>query len=120
MSVATGAIAEDTACKWLTKQKLKVLDRNFHSRFGEIDIIAEDNGMLCFIEVRYRKNQSFGSAAETVTINKQKKILQTANHYLSTHRQYSQHPCRFDIIAMHGNKDEPEIDWLQNAFMIAP
>ncbi len=118
MSVGTGALTEDIACKWLSKQKLKIHERNFHSRFGEIDIIADDHGTLCFIEVRYRKNQQFGNAAETVTASKQKKILTTANHYLMSHSKYSHAPCRFDIIAMHGDKDNPEIDWLKNAFMI--
>ena len=116
MSISRGAGAEQIACGWLTAGGVRIKQQNFHCRFGEIDIIAEHGDTLCFIEVRYRKTRAYGDAAESVTQTKRRRLAQTARHYLMRHPAEYRRPCRFDIIAMHGNMAAPEIDWHQNAF----
>ncbi len=101
----TGARAEQAACRYLQKQKLKVIAKNYRCRFGEIDIVCRSDEHLVFVEVRYRHSAHFGSAAR---------------HYLSCNagaKQYSELPCRFDVIeASPGNSGELQLNWLPNAF----
>ncbi len=117
MTKLIGNQAEIIACDWLSS-KTTIKAKNFYSRYGEIDIIALEKGTLCFIEVRYRKHSLFGSAAETVTSSKRNKLAKTASYYLMQNPRYTKHPCRFDIIAIHGDLGDPEIDWYKNAFII--
>lgn len=114
-----GNEAERLAQNWLTQKGCKILETNYHCRFGEIDIIASDNHDLCFIEVRYRKKTDFGYAAETVNRAKQMKIIKTAEYYLMQRAELNHRHCRFDIIAMQGEINEPQINWLKNAFTVA-
>jgi putative endonuclease len=113
-----GKRAEAHAGKWLKKRKLKIVELNFHSRFGEIDIIALDGNTICFIEVRYRKSLSYGTPADTVTAKKQLRIIKTAQAYLQRNTTHGQRPARFDIVSLSGNLDKPDIDWYKDAFMI--
>ena len=109
---AIGNDAERRAEEFLKKQNIKILEKNFTLRSGEIDIIALDKQSLVFVEVRYRKNNLFGDPAETVNWKKQKKIINTANIYLQMKPDFSQYSCRFDVISIQGTK----INWIQNAF----
>jgi putative endonuclease len=113
-----GRQAELYAGKWLQKQKLSILEFNFHSRWGEIDIVAMDNNTLCFIEVRYRKSSCYGSAVESVTTSKQQRIIKSARAYLHLHKAYNNHSARFDVISMSGDLDNPDIDWYKDAFLL--
>jgi len=82
-----GNYAEDYACKLLQHKGYKVLDRNFSSRFGEIDIIALDpQKTLVFVEVKARWNQKFGKPEEAVTPQKLQKIIKTSEYYCLTHK----------------------------------
>ncbi len=111
-----GQKAEKVACRYLQNNGLKLLTKNFHSRFGEIDLIMQDNDTLVFIEVRCRQQNAQVSAAESVSFAKIQKIRKTAEHYLL---QFEQMPnCRFDVIAMihNGKNSDYNIDWIQNAF----
>ncbi|WP_373083862.1 YraN family protein [Zhongshania sp.] len=115
----TGKRAEQGACRFLENNKLKIIAKNYHCRFGEIDVIARSPEHLVFVEVRYRNNPHFGSAAETVNTAKQRRIILTAHHYLSSAggRQYNELPCRFDVIeASPGNSGELHFNWLPHAF----
>lgn len=105
---------EETAAAYLQQQGLRLIERNFNSRMGEIDLIMLDDNTLVFVEVRYRKNDAFGSAIESVTYKKQQKILKTAQLYIMKHRQYQQLNYRFDIVGISQNGRT--IDWLNNAF----
>ncbi len=72
-----GKKGEDLACKYLKKDKYKILEKNFRCKQGEIDMIAEDRaGVLCFIEIKARSREDYGSAIEAVTPSKQKSSLQ--------------------------------------------
>ena len=110
-----GNRAEKLANKYLRKRGLKSLTQNFHCRFGEIDLIMEDQDYLVFVEVRYRKNQNFGGAIESVDRFKQAKLRRTAESYLLKSNKHD-YPCRFDILCITGNLKKPEIDWIKNAF----
>lgn len=90
------------------------MTRNYLCKMGEIDIIMQDRQTLVFVEVRYRKRSSFGSASESVTRSKQQKLIRAAQHYLSRHNQHHR-PCRFDVLAINGQADQP-IEWIPNAF----
>ncbi|MCW9022255.1 MAG: YraN family protein, partial [Sedimenticola sp.] len=77
-----GNEAEQLAQRYLEQRGLRTLERNYRCKMGEIDIIMKDQDSLVFVEVRYRKQNAFGSAAESVTTTKQKKIIRAAYHYL--------------------------------------
>ncbi len=105
-----GEAAESLACRWLESRGLKLRERNYRCKAGEIDLIMEDGPELVFVEVRYRSHPGYGSAAESVTPAKQQKLLRTAQHYL---QQLNRTPaCRFDII---GIDPEQQIQWIRNA-----
>lgn len=108
----TGSFYEEKAAEYLTKQGLRVTETNFHCRFGEIDMIAEDRETLVFVEVKYRKSGRSGSAAEAVGRQKQERIYRCAQVYMKYHGISFLRPVRFDVIAM----DNMEITWIQNAF----
>lgn len=103
--------AESLAAKHLAKMGLTLVAQNYHSRFGEIDLIMRDQNTLVFIEVRQRSSNRFYGALASVDQRKQQKIILTAQHYLSTHPDDS--PCRFDVVAL--DKDH-QIQWVKDAF----
>jgi putative endonuclease len=113
-SKSAGKKGEDLACKFLKKDKYKILEKNFRCRQGEIDIIAEDRkGVLCFVEVKARSTEDFGLPIETVTHFKQKRLLATAFIYLESKKIKSK-DMRFDIVSVDLVNEETEI--LKNAF----
>ncbi|WP_221799160.1 YraN family protein [Oceanobacter mangrovi] len=112
-TVARGQRVETLACEYLQQQGLQILQRNYHTRYGELDIIAQSTATLVFVEVRYRRQTNFGSGAETVTAHKQHKLQLAAQHYLQQTGNTEQ-DCRFDVLSGTG---EPVVfDWITNAF----
>jgi putative endonuclease len=107
---------ENIAEKYLTKQSLKTIKRNYNCKMGEIDLIMQDNGILMFIEVKYRKNDDWVSAAESVTKSKQRKIIKAAQLFLLKNKKFKDMNCRFDVVSIQGEKKQPEINWIKNAF----
>ncbi len=94
-----GKLGEDFACRYLQAQGYKIVFRNYRTRFGEIDIIAEKNNVLSFVEVKTRASQKFGMPAEAVTLAKQKKIHRCAEAYLQFKGIISLMPkISFDVI----------------------
>ncbi len=112
----TGQQAEDTACHYLKTQGLSLVERNYSSPRGEIDLIMKDNSTTVFIEVRFRRNSRFGSGAESVDQHKQRKLLATAAHYLQKNPKAARGACRFDVISLTANNDEQQLDWIPDAF----
>lgn len=112
----TGNRIEDLAVEYLQNTGVIILHRNYNCKLGEIDLIAQDATTLVFIEVRYRKNNAFGTAAETVTEIKQQKIIRTAQFFLQTRSWAAQLPCRFDVIAMSQQNGGLNIEWIKDAF----
>ena len=115
-----GEDAEAACCDYLRSQGLKTVDKNFHCRHGEIDIIMLDKSMLVFIEVRYRKNNNFGGGLESITTTKQQKLRKTAELYLQINQHYKN--ARFDVVSMSktnqtsDNKQKYIFEWITNAF----
>lgn len=119
----TGERAENQAWEFLLKQGMSSIARNYHCRYGEIDIITLDKKVLVFTEVRLRTNSKWGSGAETVDRRKQKKIIITAQHFLQRYKKYRRCDCRFDVIAASYKTDYPgdnavqfDLNWIPNAF----
>ena len=100
---------EDKSIKTLVKEAYKILERNYQNRFGEIDIIAEKNKELVFIEVKYRKTSKFGYGYEAVDRRKIMKILKLANYYIQS-KKYQNYKIRFDCMSYLGD----ELDWIKD------
>lgn len=109
-----GKATEKLACDYLKKNGLSLIEKNFHSRYGEIDLIMQHRETLVFIEVRYRKNDNFGGAKASITLDKQKKIYKTALLYMQ--KKGREFNSRFDVVAITGINKQLEIEWIQNAF----
>lgn len=105
---------ETLAKQYLLRQGLRFVEQNFLTKVGEIDLIFQQGKTIVFVEVKYRNNDRFGSAAEMVTRAKMRKLIKTANIWLSRQRQsiYTI-DYRFDVIAIHDNGRD--INWIQNA-----
>lgn len=95
----TGRAGEDAAAAYLASQGYRILERNLRFRAGEIDLVAEESGTLVFVEVKTRTGTSFGSAAEAVTVGKQKRLIRLAGLYLAR-RGGTPPPCRFDVVTV--------------------
>lgn len=108
----TGAEQEEKAADYLRKQGIRILEKNYRNRSGEIDIIGRDSEYLIFFEVKYRKTMQNGAPSEAVTFAKQKKICQVADYYRLTHGIGEFSAVRYDVISICGE----EIIWYRNAF----
>ncbi len=106
-----GESAEQQAYNFLINKGLKPVCRNFRCKQGELDLIMTDRQTLVIIEVRFRKTDKYGSAAESITRAKQSRIIAATHIYLASQKTDS--PVRFDVIAISGDGN---IDWIQNAF----
>lgn len=117
MTKDIGKLAEDHAVKRLEKTGYKIIERNFASRFGEIDIIAKKNEYLVFIEVKYRSSDAYGGGVAAVDKRKQGKIRKTAEIYL---RKTSPTPfARFDVVSIQGDFSFPktlQFEIIEDAF----
>lgn len=102
---------EDLALAFLLEQGLQLVARNYRCRWGELDLLMQEQGTLIIVEVRYRKNARYGSAVESVTVNKQARIVAATKHYIMTYK--INQPIRFDVLAITGNVS-PE--WIKSAF----
>ena len=121
MSRDSGQQAEQTACDYLQQHGLVLLEQNYHCRRGEVDLIMRDDKTLVFVEVRARRSDRFGSALESITANKQSRIIATAQHYLQQNRL--QQNCRFDVVALRiaqtaESQQHQVSDWIRDAFQL--
>jgi putative endonuclease len=114
--IEQGVAAETLACRYLEGQGLRLLQRNYHCRLGELDLIMVDGDLLVFVEVRSRRQGDYASPAETVTLPKQRRLIRTAAHYLQ--RTRSSAPCRFDVVAIIQAGGEPVLEWIRDAFQV--
>ena len=111
-----GDTIERLACRHLERNGLSLIQRNYRCVHGEIDLVMRHADTLVFVEVRYRRDSSFGLPAETVDARKQARLRATAEHYLQRDKRASTRPCRFDIVAVSHDPDGDRLEWLQNAF----
>lgn len=105
MSREVGNEGEDMAVGALSAAGYKILERNYTCRVGEIDIVAEKDGFVCFVEVKYRNPRGFGTAIDAITKTKMRKILMAARDYLYQTQQ-PEVDYRIDAVLIDGNKIE--------------
>ncbi len=109
---------ESLALHHLKRAGLKLIKQNYQCRAGEIDLILQDClSLLIFVEVRYRKSTAYGTAAATVTREKQRRIKHSALHFLQKNAAFRNLNCRFDVFAIEGPTDKGlQTQWIKNAF----
>ena len=110
-----GRQGEQLAAKFLQARGLVVLEFNFYTRYGEIDLIAKDKEEYVFVEVKTRKSKKYGEPQESVNRAKQRNLIRTAQMYLKKHN-LEEVDWRIDVIAIYLQNDkEPEINYIENA-----
>jgi putative endonuclease len=103
MTKIRGNFGEEVAAKHLKSRGYKILDRNYHTRFGEIDIIAKHGEYYVFAEVKLRRDDRYGGGAGAITPAKQSKIIKTAQIYLAENG-LSDSPVRFDVVLVYAGE----------------
>ncbi|PCI18504.1 MAG: YraN family protein [Piscirickettsiaceae bacterium] len=109
-----GQHGEDLALAFLLDNGFTLIQRNYHSRYGEIDLIMQDNDYIVFVEVRYRSSKQFGGALFSVDRRKQAKLIKCAQQYMLC--EPTRLAQRFDVIAISPSSGQHEIQWITNAF----
>ena len=112
-----GRLAEDAALAFLEQHGLRALARNAAYSVGELDLILLHGDTVVFAEVRQRRSDAFGGAAQSIDRRKMRKCALAAQCWLKQHPQYAQAPCRFDAVLLNGRDNAWKIDWLQAAFV---
>ncbi|NVM57581.1 MAG: YraN family protein [Desulfobacterales bacterium] len=113
-----GESGESLAVKVLKENGYKILEQNYRSKLGEIDIIARDGGVLAFVEVKARRTDQFGDPKLAVTPQKQRKISMVALGYLKETGQIGER-ARFDVVAIRLVPGQPYVEIIKNAFELA-
>ncbi|MBW2011147.1 MAG: YraN family protein, partial [Deltaproteobacteria bacterium] len=113
-----GRKSESIAADRLKKQGYSILELNYRTKLGEIDIIAKDKDTIVFVEVKARKSNNFGSPKFAVTYKKQKKISMVALYYLKSTKQ-SNSKARFDVVSIIAGKGSFGLEIIKNAFELA-
>ena len=108
-----GRTGEDVACAYLKKKRYEIIERNFTTNVGEIDIICAHGGYLIFVEVKARRTTEYGAPSEAVNYYKQRKISQVASQFLSKYRKYNS-PIRFDVVEVY--METMSVNHIENAF----
>lgn len=112
----TGAAWESVAEAHLRTSGLRTLARNFFCRLGEIDLVMADRDCTVFVEVRFRRHSAHGDGAASVGAAKRTKLLRAAQVWLLAHPRRAAQPCRFDVVGCSGTPQQPQFDWIRNAF----
>ncbi|MET0535765.1 MAG: YraN family protein [Steroidobacter sp.] len=115
---AIGLLAEELALAHLLANGLKLIARNYRCKLGEIDLVMLDGQTLVLIEVRCRATNEYGGAAASVTWEKQRKLVKTAEHLLMKRIELRHHPARFDVIAITTDDAGTQVDWIKGAFTL--
>ena len=113
-----GKAAEKAAADFLKAQGYKILERNYKNKFGEIDIIAQQKGVICFLEVKARHSLSLGTPQEAVSLSKQRQISRVAVSYLKS-KHLLERPARFDVLALLYVNRQPQITLITDAFELS-
>lgn len=113
-NIKKGLLGESEAVKYLISKGYEIMDRNYRTKIGEIDIIAMKSRILVFVEVKTRTNTNYGYPYEAVTRTKQGKIIKSSFVYIK-HKSFNNYQLRYDIIEVYLSK-EPRINHIENAF----
>ena len=113
MSVARGRVAEDLAAVHLESSGYQIIDHNWRNRWCEIDIVARLNGVVCFVEVKYRRDTGYGFAAEYITRDKANRLRRAALAWCQAHAYNGSY--QIDVIAVEGELENPSVTLTCNA-----
>lgn len=112
---ARGQAAEALARQHLEQHGLRLVAQNWRCKRGELDLVMLDGTTVVFVEVRYRRHNTYGGAIESVDRRKREKLAGAAMYFLQEQTRWAKSPCRFDVIAI--NAAEPaRLNWIKNAF----
>ena len=109
---AEGTAWEKRAAEFLAAQGMRIRERNYRCRQGDIDLIGYDGEYLVFVEVKFRSTTGSGYAADAVDVRKQRKICRVADYYRTMHALGENTAVRYDVVTVQGG----EITWIRNAF----
>src|SRR5690606_12891759 len=114
-----GDFGESLAGRILEQKGYVILERNFQTRYGEVDLVAKEGEVLVFVEVKARRSHNYGSGAEAVTRTKQQRLIRAALHYMFR-RGCQNRPCRFDLLELELDKEGKPRSYrlLKNAFVL--
>jgi len=112
-------VGEDEAVQWLERQGFEVIARNFAGRNGEIDLIAFEGPILCFLEVKARSGPLFGPAVSAVGRTKQRRLSRTAVLFMAK-RHFERRPCRFDVLGLDWDGAGWRFSLVRDAFPFCP
>ena len=115
---AIGLLGEELALAHLVANGLRLVTRNYRCKLGEIDLVMLDGETLVHVEVRCRASNEYGGAAASITWQKQRKLVKTAEHLLMKNPALRRHRARFDVIAITTQNVTPQIEWIKSAFTL--
>jgi len=119
LSYDLGVKGEETACEYLKQQNFEIIERNFRSQQGEIDIIAKDNKCYVFVEVKYYSFRSLSSPMYAVRKSKKESIIHAARLYVHQNKLYKE-TCRFDVLAIYRElSGKTIVNHIRNAFNVS-
>lgn len=110
----TGRQGEEIAAEFLAGRGYRLIQRNWHTQAGELDLIMEQGDTLIFVEVRTRRGKNFGSPEESVTPAKQARLIDLAQTYLQEANIFSR-PWRIDVVGVYLGPGLPQINHIENA-----
>jgi len=116
---ARGRVGEDDAVAWLAVNGYEILVRNLVNHGGEIDVVARDGAVLCFLEIKARDGDRYGPAIAAVTFTKQRRLSRAASLYIASHRCHND-PCRFDVLGLDREAGGWRYTLIKNAFPYNP
>jgi len=111
---ARGAAIEHIAAQWLRQEGLALVAQNHYVKGGELDLVMREGDILVFVEVKHRTTTRFGHPLETITYQKQQRLVRAARLYIA--RNGISSPCRFDILGIIGKPPDLEFHWVKAAF----
>ena len=117
--ISIGKSGEDEAAKVLEKKGYKILDRNYRTRYGEVDIVARDGQTIVFVEVKKRRSNRYGSAKEAIGQKKMKRLAMAAKDYILKHSEGHAKGLnsRFDVVSIETHRDlNGRVEHVKNAF----
>ncbi len=114
-----GREGEALAAQLLVEHGYRLVARNLHLRVGELDLVALDGDVLCFVEVRLRSSTRFGTAEESIDARKRLHLARAARAALATHRFPPHRALRFDVVAIDGSRTPPEVRLIRDAFSLS-
>ena len=117
-NISVGQNGEDIAAHFLENQGMRLLEKNFKCKAGEIDLVMQHHLSLVFIEVKTRSSKNYGHPLEFITRSKQRKVINAALLY-TQQKKMNKTPLRFDAVGiLLAPPEAPHIEWIESAFTI--